>query len=78
VQLLLGEQEVDDPAAMDVWPWPAEVHKDALIGTAGFLQGVGQNGENIEPALLINHLRQGENSRCQPVLIDVAAPSGSE
>src|SRR6516225_5148145 len=41
-QSRLPEQQIDDPAAADVRPRPAQVAEDVRVGTAGVFEGIRQ------------------------------------
>jgi hypothetical protein len=71
--LLLGEGEVNGPAAANVRPWFAEVIEDRRVGAAGLFQGVGQDGEprGVEEAagqeaLAVRSLSEQEHGRSLP------------
>src|SRR5262249_6110576 len=55
---LPAEQQVQCPAAAHVVPGAAEVGQQVLIGTAGVLQGVGEDRQRNPVALLVDGRRQ--------------------
>src|SRR5436305_1032056 len=64
---LLAQQQVDDPAAADVRPGAATVRQDGLVVAAGVEQRVGQDGEAVEGALLVDALRDLRDAPVVPV-----------
>src|SRR5262249_27017330 len=53
-RLFLAEDEVERPATADVWAGRAQVGEDGLVGAAGILQRVGQDGELGETPLVVD------------------------
>src|SRR5262249_19647385 len=64
--LLLAEQQVDDPATAHVLAWPAAVSEDVGVVTAGVLQGVSEDGQAVEGALVVDELGEVANRAVIP------------
>src|SRR4051794_21087093 len=65
---LPADDQIQRPAPPDVGPRPAEVLEDGVVGAAGFLEGVGQDGEAGwvevaagENALVVGRLGEGDD-----------------
>jgi hypothetical protein len=70
--LLLGQNEVNGPAAANVGARAADVIEDSLFRAAGFFQRVSKHGETFDvklapgqDAVVIGSLSEGHDRRCQ-------------
>ena len=52
-----SQQQIDDPAAADVFAVVAAVREDVGVGAAGVFEGVGQQRQAVEGAGVVNRLR---------------------
>ena len=59
--LHLPEDEVDDPAPPDVRPRPAAVGEYLRVVAPRVLEGVGEDREAVEGALVVNPPSQGDD-----------------
>src|SRR5580700_5418724 len=64
--LLFTQQQIDDPAAADVWPVAAAMVEDVRIAAPGFFERVGKNRHQIDAAVVINRLGEFRNGGVVP------------
>src|SRR5262245_47192542 len=64
--LPFSETIINDPAAADVRPRPAAVGEAGGVGAAGLFQGVGQDRQAVEGAVVVDGLRQLWDSAVLP------------
>src|SRR5207248_2627023 len=62
----LTAQQIDDPAAAHVRPRSAGVLQDGAVRAAGVVQGVGQDRQTIEPAIVVDVFGKRDDSRRPP------------
>jgi hypothetical protein len=71
--LLLSQNQIDDPAATDVFAGLTAVVEDVGVGAAGFFEGVGKHRETVESTLVIDTLREFRDGAIVP-----CKPSGPQ
>jgi hypothetical protein len=52
------QQQIDDPAAPDMWPLTPAVAEDVGVSAAGVLQGVGEDRSAVEGTVVVDRLGQ--------------------
>src|SRR5262249_58351678 len=58
---VVWKEQVDQPAAAEVGPAVAAVVEQAVVGAAGVLQGVAQDGHLVEAALVAQGAGQADD-----------------
>ena len=61
-----GKDEVEEPAAADVWPASAAVAEDALVLAPGVLEGVAQDRHLVPGAFVVDRLGELANRAVVP------------
>src|SRR5262245_3413427 len=56
--LLFPQQQIDDPAAADMWPRPAAVRQDVGVVAARLCQRVSEDRQQVEAAVVVDRLRE--------------------
>ena len=64
--LLFAQYQIDDPAAADVFSRPAAVVQDVGVVAAGVFEGVGEDRQAVEGAVVVDGLGKGGDVRCSP------------
>jgi hypothetical protein len=69
--LCFAEQQIHDPAAADMLARLPAVVQDVGIIAAGVFEGVGEDGQAVEGAVIVDALCQSDGVSCSPRKIRV-------
>ena len=65
-----SEYQVQGPAAFHMGAVAAKMGEEVLVVAPGVLQGIGQDGEAVESAVLVDAGSEGDDIGCEPRVID--------
>jgi hypothetical protein len=65
-ELRLAKDQIYNPTAAYVLAYRATMFKDVSVSAAGFFQGVGQERQAVEGAVVVDHLGQSGDSTVVP------------
>jgi hypothetical protein len=76
IESLLPQHQIDDPAAADVLPRLAAVEQDIRVRAAGFFEGIREDRQPVEDAILVDRGGDGLHGRRNPSGICGDGPEG--